>query len=244
MTENLRKEHILPFGLSGSAILPKSSCGGCAKITARLEQMVLRGPMWPVRVFRDLKSRTKHQYAPKNLPLVVIRNGQDVIVDHPIEDFPIVLMFPVFAPPALLFPEGYQQGIVLWGLATVRFGPPAEEVAARLGASQIRIEQEYRVAEFARMIAKIAYAFAFAEGAVDSLDGSATVIPAILGERNDIGLWVGTLTKPCESHPGDLHRLILHRDHEKGLLIVEVQLFSDSETPSYCVILGRLKSKR
>jgi hypothetical protein len=43
---------------------------------------------------------------------------------------------------------------------------------------------------------------------------------------------------PPQAHPGELHRLILHQ--QQGLLIAEVQLFADSETPSYGVILGRL----
>jgi hypothetical protein len=32
-TDELTNEHILPFGLSGTAVLPKSSCKACAKIT-------------------------------------------------------------------------------------------------------------------------------------------------------------------------------------------------------------------
>ncbi len=236
-TADLRKEHILAFGLSGTAILPKASCRDCAKITGRLEEMVLRGPMWPLRVFRDLKSRTKHKDAPKTLPLMAIRRGEESTVNLPIDEYPILIMFPIFAPPASLFPEGYQQGINISGHATVSFGLRPEEVAAKLGADQVRIEQEYHIAEFARVIAKIAYAFAFAEGAADTLESPSPVIPTILGHCEEIGRWVGTMAPP-QAHPGELHRLILHQ--QQGLLIVEVQLFADSETPSYGVILGRL----
>jgi hypothetical protein len=34
----------------------------------------------------------------------------------------------------------------------------------------------------------------------------------------------------------------VHTDEEKGMLIGEVQLFSDSKTSCYGVILGKLKS--
>ena len=80
-TENLGKEHILPFGLSGSAILPKSSCRNCASITGRTEQDILRGSFWPaVRAFRDLKSRSKHENAPSTMPVSIFRNGEDEVV--------------------------------------------------------------------------------------------------------------------------------------------------------------------
>ena len=36
----------------------------------------------------------------------------------------------------------------------------------------------------------------------------------------------------------------VHEDGERGLLIAEVQLFADSQTPSYEVILGKLKASK
>jgi hypothetical protein len=56
---NLQKEHILPSGLSGTAVLPDSTCSKCVSVMGRQEQIVLRGSMWPVRVYRDFKSRTQ-----------------------------------------------------------------------------------------------------------------------------------------------------------------------------------------
>lgn len=41
-------------------------------------------------------------------------------------------------------------------------------------------------------------------------------------------------------HDGLLHRIIMHEDRHKNLLVAEVHLFSDSETPRYGVILGEL----
>lgn len=80
-TEGLEKEHILPFGLSGTATLPQSSCRDCARITGSIEQAVLRGPFLPVRVYRDLKSRSKHRDAPRTLPLTFIRDGAEYTID-------------------------------------------------------------------------------------------------------------------------------------------------------------------
>jgi len=240
-TTDLRKEHILPFGLSGTAVLPESTCGRCAQITGRVEQTVLRGPMWAVRVFRDLKSRTKHKDAPRTYPLTVLRGDHEEIVELPVEEYPILLHFPLFSPPALLEPEGYVSGIRVTDVATVSFGPRPEDVMKRLGVTTIRTSQKQESVAFARMLAKIAYAMAAAEDQLSSIKGHAPVLPAILGETDNIGRWVGTLTQPFRTYGGLLHRVLLHRNDEKGLLIGEVQLFSDSQTPSYGVILGSLR---
>jgi hypothetical protein len=96
--------------------------------------------------------------------------------------------------------------------------------------------------DFARMIAKIAFSMAVAVGAlVEISNRHAPVLPAILGKANDIGRWVGTITDPISRHEGHLHRVLIRRDEEKGLLLGDVQLFSDSETPRYGVILGELR---
>lgn len=241
-TEGLGKEHILPFGLSGSAILPKASCRNCAAITGAVEQEILRGAFWPVRVFRDLRSRTKHQDAPRHVEVSVIRDAQQEAVLLNIDDAPILLPFPVFDAPWHLSGAHPVCGISISGHVTIRFGADPETRGKALGASQINMTAELKPHAFARMIAKIGYAFAFAEGAIADLDGAPYILPAILGTRDEIGRWVGTLTKPLEVFPDLLHRIGVHRDLEKGLLIAEVQLFSDSQTPSYGVILGKLKS--
>jgi len=240
-TSNLRREHIVPLGLSGTAVLPKSTCGQCAKITGCVEQTVLRGPMWAVRVYRDLKSRTKHKDSPKTYPLTVFRGERQEEIKLSAKEYPILLSFPIFSPPAFLNPEGYTSGIRLKGVATVCFGPRPEDVATKLCATKIQLTQDYEYVTFARMLAKIAYAFAAAESQLRFIEGSATVLPAILGKADDIGKWVGTLTQPLQSYGGSLHRILVHKDKEKGLLIGEVQLFSDSQTPSYGVILGKLR---
>lgn len=242
--ENLENEHILPFGLSGSAILPKSSCRNCASITGKVEQDILRGSFWPVRIFRDLKSRSKHKKASAQVSVSVIRNGKQDEILLNIDEAPILLPFPVFEPPWHLSQVEQAIGISVLGHITIRFGTDPKTKGRTLGASEINIIAELNPCAFARMIAKIGYAFAYAEGAIADLEGKSYVLPAILGEQDEIGRWVGTLTKPLETFPTMLHRVLIHHDSEKGLLFAEVQLFSDSPTPSYGVILGKLKPSK
>jgi hypothetical protein len=44
-TENLTREHIVAFGLNGTAVLPAASCDRCREITSAFELQVLRGSM-------------------------------------------------------------------------------------------------------------------------------------------------------------------------------------------------------
>ena len=240
-TDNLQKEHILPFGLSGTAVLPDSTCSKCARITGRQEGIVLRGPMRAVRVYRQLRSRTKYRDAPQKYPLNVMRGSREETVMLPLDEYPILLHFPIFPPPAFLNPSGYTNGIRNTGFVTISFGPNPAEVLKRLGATSISQTQGLRPVSFARVIAKIAYAFAVAERALDQIRGDPLVLPAILGNSDDIGRWVGTITDHLQAFDGQLHRILIHEDRQKGLLIGDVQLFSDSQTPRYGVILGILR---
>jgi hypothetical protein len=126
---------------------------------------------------------------------------------------------------------------------TVSFGKRPDEVMKFLNASSLSVpSQGDQPVAFARLIAKISYAMAVAQGQANLIDGQPFVHPAILGESDDIGRWVGTLTKPITKHPGVLHRADIRKDEKNGLLVAEVQLFADSETPAYGVLLGRLKN--
>lgn len=240
-TQNLTREHILPFGLSGTGVLPKSSCKECARITGEVELYVLRGPMRAVRVYLDLMSRSRHKNAPKKYPLTVVKSGKETIVELPPNEYPIILGFPVFSPPAFLAPNDYKDGISLTGQVTINYGKHPEDVLRDLGVETISITQTYHPAEFARMIAKVAYSYAAAQGAINLGEGIPPIVSSILGEKNEIGRWVGNLSTTLSKKEGLLHRLALISDDEKGLLIGEVQLFADSDTPSYQVILSKLQ---
>jgi len=199
--------------------------------------------MWAVRVFRSLRSRSKHADAPDEFPLIIERNGGKSTISLPVEDYPILLHFPLFAPPAHISPEGYKSGIRLSGIASVSFGKRPDVVMKTLNATSLSIPSEGdQPVAFARMLAKIGYAMAVAQYQAELINGSPYVLPAILGTSDDIGRWVGTLTKPIQKHPGVLHRVDIMKDEERGVLAAEVQLFADSETPAYGVILGELKT--
>jgi len=241
--QNLAREHIIPYGLNGTSVIPAASCSKCAKKTSAIERKVLRGPMRAVRVLHGFQSRSKHQGAARTQAVRVVRNGVEDRIELPLGEAPVILFFPQFAPPSSATGK-HVSGIDLIGVAAVCFGPAPEDVGRGLKADAIGLEsEEYEPAAFARMIAKIGFATAYAEGALIRVREPRSVVPAIMGETNDIGRWVGTMTGPYRKYPGLLHRVALHEDHDRGLLVAEVQLFASSGAPSYGAVLGMLRTK-
>src|SRR5438876_10039435 len=57
-TDNLTREHIVPFGLHGNAVLPAASCASCRQLTSAFEFQVLRGSMRTVRVICNVRARS------------------------------------------------------------------------------------------------------------------------------------------------------------------------------------------
>jgi hypothetical protein len=219
--ENLSAEHILPYGLSGPAEIPLASCPRCARITGAVEQEVLRGAMWPLRVYRDLGSRTKHRDAPKTVDVtLVFANDREKLVRIPIDEAPILFFFPMFAPPAVVDPTGYTKGIRVRGVATVGFGEAHKDIGKRYGSKSFTVSQTTSPVTFARMIAKIAYAMAVADGSLERLGAKFPVVESILNRPDDVGRWVGSSTDLPPRHPTVLHNLVGRRFEDTRLCSV------------------------
>ena len=238
-TEKLTKEHIVPFALGGNLILPESSCRECARVTGRFEREVLRGPLRDVRVFLGIQSRSRHRDAPDHL-FVEARYGDEWRTVHlPRAEYPVVGHFLRLSPPGYFFPEAYDGDISVAGYAAYTWGPHPAEVLKAIGADEIRVRQFYAVGAFARMIAKIGYGTAVAFGRLDPARGRPEVVSAILGDSTRIGRWVGVEEGSPERTPkGTLHATRVHADASRGMLLARVQLFSNSGTPTYVVVLG------
>lgn len=237
-TESLDREHIIPFGLSGTAVLPAASCKNCAKVTSNFELQILRGAMRDVRVLRRLRSRSKHAGARRTQRLKIRRNGILETVELPLEEYPILLHFSTFALPGFL--SGHDgTGIQMTGVATLQFGPHPRAVGKGLGAQELMLDaQPDHPIAFAKMIGKIGYAMAVAQGILNVTEHRPEIVASLLGEVDEIGRWVGTLPGPFRKYPeGTLHRIDVRQDSNNGMVVIEIQLFADSGAPTYVVIL-------
>lgn len=242
--KHLSDEHIIPFALDGNWVLPKASCRGCARITGALERDILRGPLLAARTRAGYQTRNPRN-RPKELPMQVLGADGHESGKVPVPDHLTLLTLPLLLPPAHLDQRVYERGVDLYGTETILFGDQPAELAERLDAKRITVSGTYNFVDFARMIAKIGLALAVAEFGVSAIAES-YVTPAILGERDDIGRWVGSdnyvfeLEKQGVTHAWTT--LAMTWDHggsRETLLIVIVKLFASAHSTGYRVVVGR-----
>jgi hypothetical protein len=235
-TDSLSDEHVLPFGLGGPSWISKASCLPCARQTSLVELRVLRGALRIVRAAWGMPSRTKNKGAALDVPVEVLRGDtwEQVRLERSIA--PLLMPFPQYAPPR--YRTGATgTGIELVGFYTVNFGADPSAVASSLSTKGLRLQvngESYDA--FARMLGKIAYAQAAAEGRVGHQD-ALPIVRSILGLDNDIGRWVGMVNEASETYAGLLHRVRLAEQEGTGVLRAAVQLFAAAGAPSYEVIV-------
>jgi hypothetical protein len=91
---------------------------------------------------------------------------------------------------------------------------------------------------FARAIGKIAYGFAVLQLGLERIMDR-YVVPAVLGEANDIGRWVGNdAVAPLGASTG-LHALTIRVDAKEAHVFV--RLFANFGAPEYHVVVGRIR---
>ena len=239
-TTCLEDEHIIPFGLGGNSVLPKSSCRRCATVTSKFERTVLRGPLRPVRVALGIQSRRKHRGASRDLPLRVRRGEEWTTLLLPYSEYPLVVDFHIFSIPGVLDPT-YLGGTRIRGHQSFSFGARPSVVLQKLRANEISAPRVYDPSALAKLTAKIGYAQAVGSGAIDPSLGRPAVVSSILGEVDEIGRWIGTVAEPRFREPSVLHQATVQADLKNNLLIARVQYLTIVGTPVYGVILGNLK---
>jgi len=245
--ERLSDEHIVPFGLGGRWVLPKSSCADCAKTTGAAERTCQRTMLGPLRMLYDLPTRRKKE-RPKKLRLKVkLRHDADwSFVDVDQEAYPFLVLFPIFRMPDEL--SGYvtsgERGAVaqqLWIRGATSRGEIKSYVkalATELKVAAIEPTATISVPEFCRMLAKIAHAFAVAENGVDSF--SPFLTPMICqGETSNSAQFIGGLQYSEPATP-ELHEISFdsHTCDRPEIVSVRIRLLAGLETPTYFVAVG------
>lgn len=239
-TDELTDEHIIPYGLNGGWILPKSSCRKCANITGKFEMDMLRGPFSDVRVGLNLRTRNKKK-RPSQLSLLIKRKGSEeweVIKLSPKEHFTTVT-FLEFAPPAYIDGRVCEKGIQVIAVSTIQISGSIEELIKKYNIESIKDRVVYNAgATFEKLLAKIAYGFGVAHFGVDGFEES--FLPKIiLGEDEQIGKYVGGCPDKILRNPNTIHAVSITITSNREV-IVRLKLFSYTDAPEYLVVVGRL----
>lgn len=237
---SLTKEHIIPYGLNGELTLSRASCRACQDVTSAIEIDVLRNMFGTARIALNMNSR-KAMLRPTHLPLILTRGNQKERILIPAERYPAIMLFPVFPAPANISGAPYSSGIkpqefVLCQMAKLYIGNPFQEYKCEsIEFAHIKFD----TSKFARMVAKIAYAFVVLHLGLGRIKNN-FIIPALFGKTKDIGRWVGSGLNPYGSLRDGLHAMTIVLANN-GEVHVFVRLFAQFNAPEYLVIVGSLK---
>ncbi|WMB74678.1 hypothetical protein RA178_08775 [Shewanella oncorhynchi] len=241
--DKLTDEHIIPFGLNGNFVLPKSSCAKCAEITSKVELRVLRGFLDVGRRAMGVSSRHKKRNKSPTAPVRFIIGQKRVDGEMPIEGGFHTMHLPIFTTPLALGGKAKDinpASIEVAGIDTLHIGNEID-CLNKNRATGIEVETKLDIWSFIRMLAKIAYSYYVAEKGGFPKEES-PILPIALQQHNNAKQWIGCL----EDHPlikpesNALHLMditeILGED-SSVCSVVRIKLFSVKSGPTYSVIV-------
>ncbi|MFO1184388.1 MAG: hypothetical protein U1E56_06345 [Bauldia sp.] len=239
-------EHIIPFALNGTQVLPKASCEDCGKVTSYLDGFACRSVFWQLRVSAGLRTRNAAG-VPTEFPIILtFADGHEERELVPAGLHPSLVVLPKFEEPDLLsgrVPDGmFRFSYRQW----MRESDVFDEYKRRRGAIDAEVETSIKPQQFCRFLAKIGHAYATAELGIDGFD------PFLLDLIHGRGLergpeLVGSEIEIPAREEGVLHRLGLSTRND--FLVAHIRLFAGSGptvsegTPVYLAVVGRLKKQ-
>jgi len=233
----LSDEHTVPLGFNGDCILRQASCKACAAITSKFEQIVLRDTLFAARAAVGAKTRRPKERDQKR-PMYIMKDGKEQIIEAHWKEHWKVIPLPVFEPPAFLDRREYNGGVEANRMDFGWVGENPQEIAKLHNADDVvfKIRKPMEVAyAFAKLIAKIAYGNVVLNFGLEGVK-EAFVVPAILGEVDDIGRWVG-----CDGNRVMVSSYDLwHTKVEVvgGLYIARIKLFAKADGTEYVAVVG------
>jgi hypothetical protein len=237
----LTDEHIVPLALGGQHVIVHASCHRCAAITSRFEGDVAREMWGDARNSYAAPSRRKKRRE-KEIVLTDPDNPARSI-RVPYADYPAPIVF------YRMHPAGILQGLpnTVDGSAAWQF------VAISDHDKNVAFERKYGMAltarfrhvpeSFARLLAKIGYGQILC--ALDPHEFRPFCVPYILGEKRNPSYIVGgrfSMTPP-DPGLGYVLRTAGFGDVNRLILVAEIRLLANNETPTYHVVVGDVLGK-
>jgi len=234
----LQQEHIIPFGLGGNQVIPRSSCRLCGRNTGMVERQCQRMMLGPTRIRLNLPTRNPSQ-KPSMLTLFIAhKDGHSEERTVPASEFPLIIPGLRLPPPGVLVgarphPDNVGEFFLKYPTEELRRLIANENEAVRLASFNSWL--------FARMLAKIAHSFAVAEWGYDSFDHFLPDL--ILGKTQTAFHYVGGDMSITTRDNNGLHRIFARREIIRGCeyVIVYLTLFCNFGMPEYRVVVGRWK---
>lgn len=242
--QNLTDEHIIPFGLGGKLVLPKSSCKSCAKITSQFEMESQRAHYGGLRALFGFPSRKKGFIRKATMKAMGNSQASDVWAAIDVDGGMIPPSMPVVS---------YDPAGLLYGLPKTDFQPRSFRERIIAGSYHYKLTQltnsfpgqmvMYSMAgvqgeAHARLIAKIAHSYAIASGLPKN---AFRPLPELILHANPTVLQQCVGTSMVQANePNSLHYLSKTTSSYNGLnmWVVRVTLFAFLGGLTYDVVVG------
>jgi len=245
----LGEEHIVPFALGGTLVLPEASCRDCERITgAKVEQQVLRKMLGELRGWQNLPRRKRKKdnvYRPRPIRVEVDGRWTDIEGGASAGLFAGAAL-PVLGQPGILLGEQplvirKEKFELIWMNVAIESRTREYVSRAHPGYTNIGNVALFNPVLWARMLAKIGHSFAVAEYGLDRFN---PLLPDYICEKK---LWcpgylVGGDPDPVSpSKYGIELRLIeMSIAGVKKYLLVKIRLFGTEGAPVYFAVVGEL----
>jgi hypothetical protein len=218
-------------------VLREASCERHAKVTSALEKRILKDMLFAARA--ALGTRTRHSKDRTNPhSMFVERAGRVERVDAAWQDHWKVIQLPIFPLPASIDGRPYAGGIQIASMDVFELGERGEEVAKWHHADKV-VPPKFRAEDFARFIGKMAYGYAIERYDLNAFE-AVYLLPAILGESDDIGRWVGCPDRrefPVRQCNISVGFKIIPQDD----LVVRIKMFPQFDGAEYVAVVGKVK---
>lgn len=240
----LSDEHVLPYSLGGSYVLPKASCRAHATMTSQIEQRVARDIYGTLRAQEGVQTRRRSlQRALLATPIEVTgvdlrgRPARAKVRSTELPRLDLVLMLP---PPGILLGRDPMQDSK--SAISIDVSDPVSDriLLRKLKWRSLDIRSPgMRPNDVIRLLAKIAHGFACAE--LGSNAFQPLLLPLILGEEVAGSHFVGGF----EPQLPQLDEALKLREVSLGatrFVAVDISLHFFAKTPRYQVVCGRIEA--
>jgi hypothetical protein len=237
--DQLSTEHIVPRGLGGNILFPRSTCEKCRKITHEFETVNMRKNFLYFRVHTGLHQHPRER--PTHLPVRIRGSGTRLVLPSA---HPNWLTLPLFMRPGILanLPPGMP--FIIRGMHTTN-PKNLTEVQAQY-SEYFEVDYNFDVYAFAKLLAKIAHGLfcgnLHLQGKLSDEYFKPYLPDFIRGKNDNLGPYlVGQLRQnQTPDYDADYYKYFIFtvREQDKFLTIATIRLFSNWRGPDYTVVIG------
>ncbi|MGQ2903243.1 MAG: hypothetical protein ACT6RL_02230 [Neoaquamicrobium sediminum] len=233
----MSKEHVIPFGLGGEIVLPRSSCEACREKTRKVEEFCLRNHLGNTRISLGVQTRHPAERPDSVKFRITESDGSIRVATRRKDELPIFLVMPVY-PAAFLLRDAIRKHLNPPKSNEWIYFSSYEELAQLSGnGGAVKIGSMDFVA-FARFLAKMAHGYLVCERGLRNFTPLLT--PLITQQTTEYWHWVGgTVDWSIPAPTDDIFQIQTYTHNETGYIIARIRIFPNLNAPTYHAVAGR-----